>query len=81
MLKAAWHWGSDSRVVNDPLGEPDSIPLYVGLPSAWGSVEVTVSFLHISWEGSFAIASGDGGSLTIETLFGGTWRGSLTGYF
>jgi len=21
VLKAAWHWGSDSSVVNDPLGE------------------------------------------------------------
>jgi hypothetical protein len=27
VLKAAWHWGSDSSVVNDPL------------PSAWGSVD------------------------------------------
>jgi len=22
MLKDAWHWGSNSSVVNDPLGEP-----------------------------------------------------------
>jgi len=22
VLKAAWHWGSDSIVVKDPLGEP-----------------------------------------------------------
>jgi hypothetical protein len=39
MLKAAWHWGRDSSVVNDPLGEPGCIPLYVGLPSAWVCVD------------------------------------------
>jgi len=32
--KAAWHWGRDSSVINDPLGEPGRNPLYVGLPSA-----------------------------------------------
>ena len=25
VLKAAWHWGSGSSVVNDPLGEPHFI--------------------------------------------------------
>jgi len=40
VLKSAWHWGSDCSVVNDPLGEPGRIPLYVGLPSACGSVDV-----------------------------------------
>jgi hypothetical protein len=39
MLKAAWHWGSDSSVVNKPLGEPGRTPLYVGFPSTWGSVD------------------------------------------
>jgi len=39
VLKAAWPWGSDSRVINDPLGDPGRIPLYIGLPSAWGSVD------------------------------------------
>ena len=39
MLKAAWHCGSDSGVVNDPLGEPRRTPLDVGLPSARGSVD------------------------------------------
>jgi len=53
MLKAAWHRGSDSNVINDPLGEPGHTPLYVGLSSAWGSADVTVHFLCISWEGSF----------------------------
>jgi hypothetical protein len=39
VLKAAWHWGSDSSVLNDPLVEQDRTPFYFGLPSAWGSVE------------------------------------------
>ena len=37
MMKAAWHGVSDSSVVNDPLEGPRNTPLYVGLPSAWGS--------------------------------------------
>ena len=40
VLKAAWHWGSDSSVVNDPL------------PSAWGSVDGGRIFSPISWKGS-----------------------------
>jgi len=39
VLKAAWHWVSDSSAVNDPLGEPGRTPLYVGFPFAWGSVD------------------------------------------
>jgi hypothetical protein len=39
LLKAAWHWGRDSSVVNDSLGEPGRTPLYAGLPSTWGSVD------------------------------------------
>ena len=39
MLKAAWHWGSDSSVINDPFGEPGHTPLYVGLPYMWASVD------------------------------------------
>jgi len=39
VLKAAWHWGRDCSVVNDPLGEPGRTPLYVGLLSTWGSVD------------------------------------------
>jgi hypothetical protein len=39
VLKAAWHWGRDDSVINDPLGEPGRTPLYVGPPSAWGSVD------------------------------------------
>ena len=32
MLQAAWHWGSNSSVVNDPLGDPGHTPLYVYKP-------------------------------------------------
>jgi hypothetical protein len=39
VLKAAWHWGSDSCVINNPFGEPCHTPLYVGLLSAWASVD------------------------------------------
>ena len=39
MVKAAWHWSSDSSVVKDPLGEPGRNSLNIGLPSAWGSVD------------------------------------------
>jgi len=45
-LKAAWNWGSDSSVLNGPLGEPHRTPLYVGLPSAWGSVDCGDFFPH-----------------------------------
>jgi len=44
MLKAAWHWGSDCSVVNDPNGEPGCTPLYVGLPTTWGSVDIIPVF-------------------------------------
>jgi len=27
ILKAAWHWGSDSSVENNPLGEPGRTPM------------------------------------------------------
>jgi len=51
MLKAAWHWGGDSSVVNDPLGEPGHTPLYVRLPSAWASMDSDCMFsLHfVGW--------------------------------
>ena len=39
VLKAAWHWGSDGSVINDPFGEPGHTPLYVGLPSMWVSMD------------------------------------------
>ena len=52
VLKAAWHWSSDS-VVNDPLGEPGLSPLYEGLPPAWGTVDGDRMFSPFSWEGFF----------------------------
>jgi hypothetical protein len=54
VLKAAWHWGSDSSVVNDPLGEPGSTPFYVGLPSTGGSMDGDHMISPFSWEGSVA---------------------------
>jgi len=44
VMKAARHWGRDSSVINNPLGEPGYTPLYVGLPSAWGSVDGDLMF-------------------------------------
>jgi hypothetical protein len=44
VLKAAWQWGRDCSVVNDPLGEPGRTPLYVGPPSTWGSVDGDQTF-------------------------------------
>jgi hypothetical protein len=44
VLKAAWYWGSDSSVINDPLGEPGRTTSYVGVPSAWGSVDSVYMF-------------------------------------
>jgi hypothetical protein len=47
VLKAAWHWGSDSSVVNDPLGEQGRTLLYVGLLSTWGSVDGDLMYFPI----------------------------------
>jgi hypothetical protein len=38
VLKAAWHWGSNSSVMNDPPGEPGCTVSYVGLLSVRGSM-------------------------------------------
>jgi hypothetical protein len=53
MPKAAWHWGNDGSVVNDPLGEEDCTPLYVGLLTMWGSVGGDLMFFTILEEGFF----------------------------
>ena len=51
--KAAWHWGRDSSVVNDTLGEPGCTPLYVSLLSTWGSVDGERMFSpFFLWAGS-----------------------------
>ena len=39
VLKAAWHWGRDCSVINNPLGEPGHTPLYVGLIAMWSSMD------------------------------------------
>jgi hypothetical protein len=44
MPKAAWDWGRNSSVVNDPLGEPSHTQLYIGLQSARGSVDSDLMF-------------------------------------
>jgi hypothetical protein len=52
VLKAAWHWASESSVINNPLGEPVRTPLYVGLLSAWGSMDGDRMFSPLLWEDS-----------------------------
>jgi lipid-binding SYLF domain-containing protein len=52
VLMAAWHWGSDSSVTNDPVGEPGCTALYAGLPTAWVSVDSDCIFSLFSLEGS-----------------------------
>ena len=44
VLKSAWHWDRYCSVLNDPLGEPGHTPLYVGLPSTWGSMDGDLIF-------------------------------------
>jgi len=44
VLRAAWHWGRDSSIVNDPLGEPGCTPLYVGLHLCAALLTVTLCF-------------------------------------
>jgi len=49
MLKAAWHWGSDSSVVNNLLGEPSHILLFVSFLSACGFMDGDCIFSVFSW--------------------------------
>jgi len=51
VLKAAWHWGSDSSIVNNPFGEPGRTLLYAGLLFKWGSINGDLMFYPFSWEG------------------------------
>jgi len=46
MLKAAWHWGSNSSVANNYLGEPGHIQLYVCL-SCMGGAQWMVSICFL----------------------------------
>lgn len=43
VLRAVWHWGINSSVINSPLGEAGCTPLYIGLASTQGSVFSPVS--------------------------------------
>jgi hypothetical protein len=42
--RVAWHWGSDSSIMNNPLGKPGHTPLCVRLLSTWGSVDGNLMF-------------------------------------
>ena len=46
VLKAEWHWDSDSGAVNDPFWEPGCTAMYVSLPSLWGFVDGDYVFPH-----------------------------------
>jgi hypothetical protein len=37
--KAARRWGNDNSDINDPLGEKERTPLFVGLLFTWGSMD------------------------------------------
>jgi hypothetical protein len=52
--KAARFWGSDSSVVNDPLGKPGRTPLYVGLPYTWDFVDGDLTFFQLLRRASFS---------------------------
>jgi len=54
VMKAAWHWGSDSSIVKDPFGEPGRTLLYAGLLSTWGSVNSELMFFPFLWEGTIS---------------------------
>jgi hypothetical protein len=54
MLKAAWHWGSDRRVVNDPLEKPGCTLLYVGISTMWDSVDSDCMLSPFLCEGSLS---------------------------
>ena len=51
LLKAAWNWGRNCNVVNNPVGEPGCTPLYVGLLSMRGSEYSEQTFCPFSREG------------------------------
>jgi len=54
VLKAAWQWGSNSSVINNPLVEPSHTPLFAGLLSA---CKVTICDSPFSWESSITVNS------------------------
>jgi hypothetical protein len=56
--RTAWHWGIDSIVVNDLLGESGQTPFYVGLWPTWGSMNSDLMFFPILYGGSLFRDSG-----------------------
>jgi hypothetical protein len=48
--KAAWHWGGDSSVANDPFGAPGSTPSYVCLTPSWGSADGDCLIPRLLWD-------------------------------
>jgi len=58
VLKAAWQWGSNSSIVNGPLGEPGRTQFYGGPPSPWGSVDGDHMFSPCFVDSSFTEDSG-----------------------
>jgi len=89
--KAAWHYGRDSSVVKEPLWEPCHTPLYVGLPSAWGSVGGDLTFspyvcrgalfwgLRLTHMNKYTRGYGDAVSVSTGTLLGDMEGASLPG--
>jgi hypothetical protein len=59
VLKAAWHWGSNSSIVNGPIGEKGRTRCYVGLPSSWALWTVTICFPPVSWRSLLLRTQGD----------------------
>jgi len=53
VLKAICHWGSNGNVTNNAPGNIGRTPLYVGLPSVWGSMGGNC-FPCVSWESSLS---------------------------
>jgi len=53
VLRAAWHWGRNSSVINEPLVEPGCTPLYVGLLSVWVSADCDLMFFPICRKAPF----------------------------
>ena len=51
VMNAAWNWGNNCSIVNDPLGEPGPTPMNVDLPPAWARWTMAMSSA-VSWRSS-----------------------------
>ena len=74
VLKAAWHWGSNSSIVNGPLGEPGRTQFYVGLPFPWALWTVTICFPPVSSRAPLLRNQGD----TNERINHWLWKRSIS---